>query len=277
MGLSGIERFSTLALPGIALSRSGQDYDYLALDPSRVFVRAIPDTPERMGCRAHRQILGTNYINFISTTAFVDAKEYYLREDVRNAIVEHAQAREVGVRYGDSFGSRPDMISYPNDVTEFSRKGATSFHISEERWHNPLDLKVGMRKQDMDALRSGWDFIIDVDCPIWEYSKIITHLLTQALIAHGIDSVTVKFSGNKGFHIGVPFEAFPAEFQSKPMSAWFPEAPRKMAEYLVYYINSEEMGYALSKKILGTGSLQKISDITGKTKDELMALICPNC
>jgi DNA-directed RNA polymerase subunit RPC12/RpoP len=207
----------------------------------------------------------------------VDAREYYLKEDVRQAIVLHAKDREVGVRYGEAFGSRPDMITYPNDVVEFAKKSASSFHISEERWHNPLDLKAGMRKQEMDTLRSGWDFIIDVDCPIWEYSKIITHLLVVGLKEHGIKSVTVKFSGNKGFHIGVPFEAFPEEFQSKPIASLFPEAPRRMAEYLVHFINSEKMDYALSKMILKTGSLQQISEIVGKPKEELMKFICPKC
>ena len=59
------------------------------------------------------------------------------------------------------------------------------------------------------ALRKGWDLVIDIDCPYWPYSKIIADLVVKALRHHHISAISAKFSGNKGFHIGVPFEAFP--------------------------------------------------------------------
>lgn len=205
------------------------------------------------------------------------AVSYYTKPEVKETLCFHAKDREVGIRFGDKFGSRPDVMSYPNDVAESGKNGATSFHISEERWHDPMQLQPGMPKVKIDKLRSGWDFIIDIDCPVWEFSKIITHLLIKALHAHNIQSVTVKFSGNKGFHIGVPFEAFPKEYDGKPMQLLFPEAPRKMAAYLVDYINSEKMNYELTKMILEGKDITKISEITGKPKEELVAHYCSDC
>ena len=38
----------------------------------------------------------------------------------------------------------------------------------------------------------------------------MTYLFIKSLKDHRINAVTVKFSGGKGFHIAVPFEAFPS-------------------------------------------------------------------
>src|SRR3989344_7898302 len=135
--------------------------------------------------------------------------EYYSRRDVQKALIESAKDREVGIRFNDTFGKRPDVLQYENDIYELARQGATSFHISEERWSNPLLLKPGLNKNQLDDLRTGWDLIIDVDGKALEYSKIVTFYLLEALKFHNIKNTSVKFSGNKGFHIGIPFESFP--------------------------------------------------------------------
>src|SRR3989344_1070990 len=98
--------------------------------------------------------------------------KYYSRKDVQKAIVEEAKNREVAVRFTDAFGKRPDILQYPNDVYEFAKQGATSFHASEEHLNNPLSLQPGMSKKQLDELRIGWDLIIDLDSKFLEYSKI---------------------------------------------------------------------------------------------------------
>jgi hypothetical protein len=74
--------------------------------------------------------------------------------------------------------------------------------------------------------------ILDIDCPELEYSKLAADLLVQALRHHGVQHVSVKFSGNHGFHIGVPYEAFPETVNGKPIKDQFPDGPRKIAAYL---------------------------------------------
>ena len=63
----------------------------------------------------------------------------YARKDVQQVIADLARDREVGVKFGDAgFGKRPQIIQYPSDVYEFAKEGATSFHMSEERWKDPM-------------------------------------------------------------------------------------------------------------------------------------------
>ena len=201
--------------------------------------------------------------------------KHYKRPDVQKAIVASALGREVGVKFGkigaikkdhekvDYFGKRPDVIMNPSDIIELAKQGATSFHVSEERWTNPLQLSTELRKQELDNLRSGWDFVLDIDCPVWEYSKLITHLLIKALKAHGVSSISCKFSGNKGFHIGVPFEVFPKIMNEQervvPITHWFPDGPKKVALYLIHYIDSKQTNFELSGKVLAMDSLQEVA------------------
>lgn len=157
---------------------------------------------------------------------------FYKRKEVQQKLVEQAEDKEVAVRFKDYFGKRPDTLMYNQDVMELAKKKATSFHCSEELWLNPLQLKTDIKKQEMDALRKGWDLILDIDCHHFTYSKIATHLLVKILQSLGINSTTVKFSGNKGFHIAVPFESFPKDVNGTPTKELFPDAPRRIAYYL---------------------------------------------
>ncbi len=174
---------------------------------------------------------------------------YYKRKDVQEALVAQARDKEIGFRYGEGFGKRPDVLSYPRDVLEVVLRGGTSFHASCELWRNPLALNSEMKRADLDALRSGWDLLLDIDCAAVEYSKICCELVCSFLTFCDCDSFSVKFSGNKGFHIGVPFEAFPARFPTKngelETHSLFPEAPRKIAFYV-----KENIKDALARKIL---------------------------
>jgi hypothetical protein len=157
---------------------------------------------------------------------------YYKRLDVQKAVCESAKDKEIGIKYDFGFGRRPDIISNPADVFELAKHGATSFHFSEELWKNPLVLSPNLSEKELLELRSGWDLVIDIDMPYFEYSKITAFLVVEALKRHGIGCVSCKFSGNKGFHIGVPFEAFPKSFSGRETRSLFPEAPRKIALYL---------------------------------------------
>jgi len=194
------------------------------------------------------------------------AIEYYSRKDVQDAILETAKNREVAVRFGEKgYGKRPDTLNYPRDVYEFAKQGATSFHISEEIWSNPRKLDAALPREEINKLRIGWDLVIDVDCKQFEYSKIAADLIVQALRHHDIKNVTVKFSGNCGFHIGIPFEAFPDKVNDKLTKELFPEGARKIALYL-----GEMIKEPLSAKILEKYGLDDVIKKTGKKFDEIV-------
>jgi hypothetical protein len=238
---------------------------------------------------------------------FAKALQYYKRRDVQEAIVRHAANREVSPRYGEGFGKRPDVLSYPTDVVEFAKRKATSFHESEERWEAPLSIKTGASRKEHDDLRIGWDLVLDIDAPDWEISRLTAWLFVESLKAHGVTSISVKFSGNKGWHIGVPFESFPSHILDEThgkttdlrMKDLFPEMPRAIAGYLLEYMGGSENGLITIdndtilfgwddakapeqyKKNLSSYKkrypLAAFADIAGKTPKDLLETFCPSC
>lgn len=191
--------------------------------------------------------------------------QWYNRRDVQEQILASAFEREAAPRYNEGFGKRPDTLNYPGDVLEFARKGATSFHISEERWEDPFSLKPGMIKRDLDEKRKGWDLVLDLDTAYWDYAQWTAYFLIEALKFHDVKNIAVKYSGSKGFHIAVPFESFPDEVNGRKTKYLFPEGPRVIAAYL-----KEMIKKFLSKKILEKESITQIMERSGKKRSDLI-------
>jgi hypothetical protein len=186
---------------------------------------------------------------------------HYKRRDVQEEMIKAAENKEVAVKFGEKFGSRPDVLNNPNDVLELAKQRATSFHCSEELWSNPLQLGPELKRHELNNLRKGWDLVLDIDCSFYEYSRIAADLVIKALKFNEVKSMSCKFSGNKGFHIGVPFEAFPEKIGNQETESMFPEAARRIA----YYIKE------LIKKPLGEKIMKYENDdfskIVEKTKE----------
>src|SRR3989344_2019078 len=166
----------------------------------------------------------------------MDQKEifnYYSRRDVQKALCDSSKDKEAVARYGDGFGKRPDILQMPGDILDLAKRGATSFHISEERWKDPLALQPGLTKKQLDELRLGWDLIIDIDSKYWEFSKYTTYLVYEALKFYNLKHISVKFSGGKGWHLGVPYEAFPEEVQGYKTKNLFPDGIRIVASFII--------------------------------------------
>ncbi|MBI2661752.1 hypothetical protein HYX09_05825 [Candidatus Woesearchaeota archaeon] len=199
---------------------------------------------------------------------------HYKRKEVREEILYNAKDREVAARFGESFSKRPDVLKYQNDILELAKQGATSFHASEELWKNPLQLSPNLRKHELDELRIGWDLIIDIDCPYWEYSKLIAKFVIDSLKEHKVKSISCKFSGNKGFHIGVPFEAFPKTIEAKGETRLrFPDDVRLISSYLVHHM---DVNGGFTDTITAEG-IDKLIEKTGKSYNELVSMVCDSC
>lgn len=175
------------------------------------------------------------------------AEKYYSRPEIQQAILKFAKDREVGTRFDGFYGKRPDMLEHISDVKDLVKKGIQSFHFSEERWANPLLLgNEKLSEEDKNKNRIGWDLILDLDGVDFIYSKIVGKIIIEYLNEIGIKNVSTKFSGNKGFHIGIPFEAFSSEIIGiGKTSSLFPQAPRKIAIYLMVKLKEK-----ISKAIL---------------------------
>ena len=192
---------------------------------------------------------------------------YYKREDIQEEIIANSNDKEVAAKFNENFGRRPDVLKHKNDILELAKQGATSFHASEELWKNPLQIDPSMRKHELDKLRLGWDLILDIDCAVFDYSKIAADLIIKALRFHGVSSISCKFSGNKGFHIGVPFEAFPEKVRGEEIKSMFPEAPKKIAIYIRHMV-LPEFGKAILE--FEGNDISKILEKTGKKPSEVI-------
>ncbi|HUS50487.1 MAG TPA: DNA primase small subunit domain-containing protein, partial [Candidatus Paceibacterota bacterium] len=177
---------------------------------------------------------------------------YYTRKDIQKVIFDFSKNREISPRYFEGFGKRPDSFQYLGDIFELVKKGATSFHCSEELWEDPFKIQTGMDEKQINNLRIGWDLLIDVDSKYIDYSKISAELIIKILNFHGVKNIGIKFSGNKGFHIIVPWKAFPKDINHVKTSNMFPEWPRIISLYI-----TEKIKPAL---------IEKVSDLTKPNK-----------
>jgi len=196
-------------------------------------------------------------------------KKFYSRPEIQKALIDFAKNREIGTRFNGYFGKRPDVLEYITDIKGLVNKGIFSFHASEERWANPLLL--GNEKQteeEGNKNRIGWDLILDLDGVDFEYSKIVGKIIIDFFNELNIKNCSIKFSGNKGFHIGIPFEAFSSSIvgigETKNL---FPEAPRRISAYLMH-----ELGPKISTEILQRD--KSIDNIAKKYNLEKKNLIC---
>jgi hypothetical protein len=169
---------------------------------------------------------------------------YYSNPDVQKAIFNFSQNREVVPRYFEGFGKRPDSLQYSGDVLAMVKKGATSFHCSEELWQDPLKLSTDLNEKQLNELRTGWDLLIDIDSKYIDYSKISAELIINLLKFHGVKNVGVKFSGSKGLHLIIPQKSFPKEINGVQTKNMFPEWPRIITSYI-----TEKIKPQLIKKI----------------------------
>ena len=119
---------------------------------------------------------------------------YYSKPEVQKAIFEFCKNREICPRYFEGFGKRPDSFQYTGDIFELVKKGATSFHCSEEIWNDPLKIITGMTEEQANELREGWDLILDIDSKYIDYSKICAEVIVKMLKFHGIKNIGIKFS-----------------------------------------------------------------------------------
>ncbi len=161
----------------------------------------------------------------------MDAIEYYSNPKIQEKILEIAKDREVvGSKEDGAFFSRPDTLVYPNDILERVKNGIVAFHCSVERWKNPMQLKSEISKQEMDELRTGFDFIIDIDAKEkLEHAQIAAIQVVEFLKEYGVEP-TIKFSGSRGFHIAISGNAFPTKIDFKNISDRYPAKMRNFVK-----------------------------------------------
>lgn len=191
-----------------------------------------------------------------------DALEYYSRDDVKEALLQLARDREVaGVYASGSFGSRPNVLLYTDDITSMVKSGVVEFHSSIERWSNPM----AIRTDNYDSLRSGWDLILDIDCRDFSHAKLAAGLVYRTLEEHGLSAISLKYTGGKGFHLGIPWESIPQEVNFRKTVGLFPDLARHMGMYI-----REQMRQELEKKLLKLNTPEELAGLAGKELSQIM-------
>ncbi len=200
-------------------------------------------------------------------------KLYYSNPKVQETMIKFSKDREVIPRYFEGFGKRPDTISYVSDLTGLVKKGATSFHASEELWNDPLKLDSNSPQEEINEFRKGWDLFLDIDSPFLDCSKIAAKLIVAALEKHGIKNYGMKFSGNRGFHIIVSWKAFPEEYGGEKTREMFPEWPRAICEYLMSYIR-KDYNAAVGDILTDFKTIEERANLS---KEDLVSFYCMKC
>lgn len=205
-----------------------------------------------------------------------DIAAYYSTEKVAKAIAAAAAGREaVGVYSSGQYDSRPNVIQFAADVEQLAKKGISSFHISVERWRYPMQLARAnsstQPSQDSspavsyDTLRTGWDFVIDIDSKLGlEESTIAARLICELFERYGIKKYGLKFSGRRGWHICLPWEALPKQIDYKPAEIGYPSVPRILARFI-----RDKISAKLLDELLKRRSLKDMLDVLDVVPSEL--------
>jgi hypothetical protein len=187
-----------------------------------------------------------------------EALRHYSRPDIQDAMLDLAKNREVvGCLSDGSYLKRPDIISYPKDIIERVKRGVISFHYSVERWIQPMQLSPNLKQSELDSLRIGFDVLIDIDSKVkLEHALITARIVHNFLRDLGVNP-TLKFSGRRGVHIGIAFEAFPKKIDMKPTSKRYPEIPQVISEFIRERIKD----YLLDELISFEGGVSSLTEI----------------
>lgn len=167
--------------------------------------------------------------------------KYYSKEKVQKEMIKIAKDREVvGTFLDGSFSKRPDVLTYPRDVEERVKQGVVSFHCSVEKWKNPMSLSSEMNQTELDNLRKGWDYILDLDSKLdLEHAKIAVLAVQDFLKDFGI-KISLKFSGSRGFHIFISEKAFPKDvIDNKKIAERYPRTPQIITEFIRHKIKDQ--------------------------------------
>ncbi len=186
--------------------------------------------------------------------------KYYSQPFVCEKISGFAKGREVvGRLEDDRYARRPDVILYPRDVMEKVKQGAVSFHSSVERWYNPMQLSSEMKVSETNELRSGWDLIIDIDAKAKvEHARIAAQSVISFMKDYGITH-SVKFSGRRGFHVGISWEAFPQKIDFTDVAKSYPDLPRAIAGFIREKTSNQLMDLLVGLEG-GVAALMKTAD-----------------
>ena len=147
------------------------------------------------------------------------------------------------------------------------------------KWFN--DFKSIEPNSDSKKILSNYEDLFNSDISVIEIKEIIKKEKeivydvsveeTEAFFGNYYP-VLLHNSGNKGFHIIVPWGAFPKEVYGMQTKDMFPEWPKLICQYL-----TETLREKLADEIFENENLSEIAKKIGKKKEDLIITECLSC
>jgi len=149
-------------------------------------------------------------------------KYFNQSQEILNFLHDYLQDREVGIKEGDKFIRN---ILFSKELLEeyFEKKKIFSIHHSVEKYQ--VDYSLDFDKMKVNELL----FVIDIDSNKIKKSLEMSISVLNELKKYNLIP-TIKFSGNKGFHI-----FFPVPFNKKRNYEYY----RKVLKFLSIKVSGE--------------------------------------
>ncbi|MBU1974367.1 MAG: hypothetical protein KKH52_03155, partial [Nanoarchaeota archaeon] len=114
---------------------------------------------------------------------------------------------------------------------------------------------------------------LDKECDVYDLSVDKTERFFG-----GCYPILLHNSGNKGFHIGVPFEAFPQEVAGKKTKDMFPDYPKKISLYLLDLISNNYIMIKDNKVLFDNKYAFGLNELKNKFGErEFLLTTCLRC
>ena len=171
---------------------------------------------------------------------FAEIKEYYAREDVLSFLYDMCHRREVILSFKEEPSWRaehnsprlkPANVAELNQIivdsiaSEMSGITDTTRPMVYPSFHAPID---------DDSGKAIGDFAIEADCEGWRRSFADVRSAIEILNRFDVPYIT-KFSGHRSLHLMIPREAFPEEFNGRPMSQSWKDVQNSLRTFFHRY------------------------------------------
>jgi len=164
----------------------------------------------------------------------------YYTDEVIQTLSLQCKDREIFLKSGENVSHRPLQVNSAEElkwlIQTFNKNSILGIHVTIEKFSDPLLLA----EQSPDKLRVGWDLLIDLDTDNIQDAKR-TALAVIALLNHFcINSVKVKFSGRRGFHIIIPGLAFHNFKTDREFITAYPNVPKAACRFIEACLKPEQ-------------------------------------
>jgi HEAT repeat protein len=185
-----------------------------------------------------------------------EIEEYYTRDDILEYIFDASCVRNVVLSFKDEPSihnegqTSPITVKNSDELREYLLQ-SFSQHLPENS--NPYDMPLRAYPSFHFITRSSgnepWDFVMEADCHGWRRSFVDVRGAVEILHDYDVPFM-VKFSGHRSLHLIIPHEAYPEEFDGKPINSVWKKLEGSMRPFF-----SKK---ALVKQAHGTGGILRL-------------------